>query len=144
MGFFAWFLYPIIWNILIKGGLILINSFQNVLDYITGDIIFDTLFKGHNFTIANIPAPFFAFGILALVMVFLLFFIQYIALTFNDDLNLKHRLIKSLKNALLSGIFVILMPIAFYGLAWTFSFFQKALLLSIIALRISKKIKDAY
>ncbi len=130
MGFFAWIFYPIIWNIFIKGALWFISGFQSVLNYITSDIIFDALFKGKNFTIANIPAPFFIFGILSVVIIFVLFFVQYISLLFNDDLDFKTRIVKSLKNSLLAGVFVIVMPLAFYGLAWTFSFFQKAILLA--------------
>lgn len=130
MGFFAWIFYPIIWNIFIKGALILINAFQTVLEYITSDIIFDALFQGKHISIANIPAPFFIFGILSVVIIFMLFFIQYISLLFNDDLSFKERIVKSLKNSFLAGVFVIIMPIVFYGLAWTFSFFQKSILIA--------------
>ncbi|AUB32003.1 Mbov_0396 family ICE element transmembrane protein [Spiroplasma floricola] len=117
----------VIWFVFIQGPLQLISVVQGVFEYLTTGIIYDVLFNGQkDFRIENIPQSFWAFCIIGGFVAVLIFTIQYMTYTFNEDLDWKTRIVKSLKSTGLAIVFVFFIPIGFYGLTFLIEFLQKA------------------
>ncbi|AKU79907.1 Mbov_0396 family ICE element transmembrane protein [Spiroplasma turonicum] len=121
----------IIWLIFIQGPLSLISAVHKVFVYLTTGIVYDIIFNGKkDFDIKNIPTSFWAFCILGLFLSVLIFTIQYFTYTFNEDLQLKERIAKSLKSTGLAIVFVFFIPIGFYGILFLIEFLNKSFQLS--------------
>ncbi len=117
----------VIWFIFIQGPLQLISVVQGVFEYLTTGIIYDVIFNGQkDFRIENIPQSFWAFCIIGGFVAVLIFIIQYMTYTFNEDFDWKTRIVKSLKSTSISIVFVFFIPIGFYGLTFLIEFLQKA------------------
>ncbi|ASP28309.1 hypothetical protein SCORR_v1c05370 [Spiroplasma corruscae] len=60
----------------------------------------------------------------------LIFTIQYFTYTFNEDLHLKERIVKSVKSTGLAIVFVFFIPIGFYGILFLIGFLNTLIQLS--------------
>jgi len=121
----------VIWMVFVQGPLNLIAVVQEVFQYLTVGVIFDVLFNGkRNFGIENIPASFWGFCIIAVFLSVLIFIVQYLTYTFNEDLDLKTKIVKSLKSTGLGIVFTFFIPVGFYGVVILIEFLQTAIQLN--------------
>lgn len=106
--------YKLIWTILIQGPLALIDMFDEVFRFLTGKIFLLILFGGKKFDIDSIPASFFVFCGVALIIAILIFFVQYLSLLTVDDCNLKERINKAIKSSIKGIFFTLCIPACFF------------------------------
>ncbi len=114
MGWLSGILLKLVWTIVIKGPLQLISAFDHVFHYLTAGIFYDALFGGKKFDINQLPFAFWAFWIVALFVVVLIFVIQFFTLMYQENSTIKQRLIRAGSNTIRAGLWTIIMPVAFF------------------------------
>ncbi|PQP79717.1 hypothetical protein C6B38_00445 [Spiroplasma sp. ChiS] len=108
-------LYKLIWSVFVQGPLQLIASFNTVLNYLTGGVVGDLMFRSkQEFSFQNIPMALWYFVITALCLFSLIFTITIIKILFQDATETKTKFIVALQNGSKAFVFIFLIPIFFF------------------------------
>lgn len=119
----------LLWTVFVQGPLLIINSFNNVLYYLSGGVITDLLFGGSkSFSFDTVPKAFFIFLAISAIFFVLIYVIQLIVIQFKKTSETKGKILKCLESSLLAWLFIFVIPIAFYLLNATVMVLSKALI----------------
>lgn len=122
--------FNILYLIIIQPLLKIIDVATSIIQYVSNEIFFDIIFGGkNNLSVSNIPIQFWGFCAAAIFIGMMIFMFQFMLITFQEDLAVKERIIKTTRNAGMAVIFTVLMPFGFLMFAIIMSWINEIILL---------------
>ncbi|ATZ17235.1 hypothetical protein ELUMI_v1c05110 [Williamsoniiplasma luminosum] len=121
------FVFSIVWLVLIGPILMLLETFEQLFVYLSGQLVLQVIFgigstdaAGNTittFSFANLPIAFWAFLIFSFMLMGVLWGVNYWSICMSDDLEVKERLVKATKFSLIGIATAVFMPLALFILA---------------------------
>lgn len=122
-------LLQVIWTVFVQGPLLIINSFNNVLYYLSGGVITDLMFGGSkSFSFDTVPKGFFIFLGISAIFFVIIYLVQLIIIQFKKTAETKSKILKCLETSCLAWLFIFLIPIVFFIVNATVMVLSKTLI----------------
>lgn len=104
-----------VWLVFVQGPLTILGGFDKALKFLSGGIVWKLLFGGkQEFSWAYLPIAFWGFIIVAVLLLIIIFAINFIKMQFHDTIEIKASIIKSLKMTGLAAIIIFSLPMVFF------------------------------
>ncbi|PPE03820.1 Mbov_0396 family ICE element transmembrane protein [Williamsoniiplasma lucivorax] len=125
------FVFNIIWMLLIGPLLMLLEAFEQLFIYLSGDLVMQVLFGigtlknpadpnggvSNTFVWGNIPTVFWAFLLFSFLLMGIMWCVNYWSIVVSDDMDVKQRIVKASKSSLIAFATAVLMPIGIFLLS---------------------------